>query len=206
MTCIPLKTGTLIGALLIASGAVAATPAVPPPVASSGPVGPAASMQDGAAPAARKAERDDRALVLGAAYLKEATTTQVPTQALIDALRTYKATIGKAKGNRTRFAKRISLDQVNVTNDKQAVTDTDTALAQAKAKYPAHGAQVKATQAAQDAAQSQLATDRAQLTTDQTGLENAKKTIADAHATLSAATGTTLSPDVIAKLDATLGV
>lgn len=141
---------------------------------------------------------------LNAAHASDTALAHASSKSVVGALATYKSSTLSAQADVSTYTEAVATDQANVAADQKAITDAQQALTEAQNANDQ--AAIDAANADLAAAQNQLATDQSQLSADQASLAAAQQAIVDAQTTLSSSTNKTLTPEVVAKLNALLGI
>lgn len=143
---------------------------------------------------------------LNAAHASDTALQHASDKSVVGAIGKYKSETLTAEADVSKYTGLVTQDQASVDAAQQAVNDAQTAYNAALAANPVDQAAVDAAKATLDAANATLASAQQQLAADQASLASAQQAIVDAQTQLASSTNTTLTPDVISKLNSLLGI
>lgn len=143
---------------------------------------------------------------LNAAHASDTAFEHASEQSVVGAIGKYKAQTLEAEADVAKYTDLVAQDQAAVDLAQAAVNDAQAAYDAALAATPADQATIDAAKATLDAAKATLASAQTRLSAHQTSLASAQQAIVDAQTDLASATNTTLSPEVVEKLNELLGI
>ncbi len=163
----------------------------------------------GVAPGAPSDKLDKAANLLGnlnAAHASDRAMERASPKSMVGAIATYKKATVTARADIAKYTDLVAQDQIAVDDAQAAVTADIAKLAELQAAPTPDADAIAAAQAQLAADQAALASSQQQLATDQASLEAAQTAVTAAQTTLAERANKPLTEEVIAQLNALLGI
>lgn len=143
---------------------------------------------------------------LNAAHASPVALQHASPKSIVGAISAYKSATVTAQAAVTKDTTLVSQDNATVTADQTTLANAQNALTTLQKSGTATQQQLTDAQTAVTNAQTALDAANTQLASDQAALSSAQASLVSAQNTLASATNKTLTPSVVARLNALLGI